>query len=322
MVTESTEPLRVSVIIAARNAARTLGAQLEALSRQSFQGWWELIVVDNGSIDDTAKVAEAWRTQLPCLHIMDAPSARGSAGARNAGAVAARGDVLLFCDADDVATPTWILEMVSAARSADIVGGYRDFHPLNTPRARSWRAPIPPHRLPMALGHLPYVPTSCLGVRAETFHSLGGFNEDHVGTCYDVDFCWRAQLASYTISFAPDAVMHYRLRDRFWPMIKQAYGYGRDTAQLIRDFRPYGLSAVSALNAAEGWYKTLCRVLRSDVDRGQSWFMVAGIAGQLAGSISYRGPYLQRDSSSKTGNNVVEFACSVGKWLRALITRR
>jgi glycosyltransferase involved in cell wall biosynthesis len=187
VMAEPAGPQRVSVIIAARNAAMTLGAQLQALSRQNFQGWWELIVVDNGSSDDTADVAKAWQTNLSCLRVVNAPAARGVGGTRNAGAAAARGDVLLFCDADDIAAPTWLGAMASAARAADIVGGYRDFHTLNTPRTRFWCPPI--LGLPIKLGYLPYAPGSCLGVRAEVSHSLSGFNEDYVGAGEDVEFC-------------------------------------------------------------------------------------------------------------------------------------
>jgi len=286
---EPARPRRVSVIIPARNAATTLDAQLKAFSQQDFQGWWELIVVDNGSSDKTANVAKAWQTKLPCLRIINAPASRGLSGARNTGAAAARGNILLFCDADDVATSSWLRAMASAARTADVVGGYRDLYQLNTPRIRSWSPPFPAG-LPIGLGYLPYAPGSCLGVRMEIFSSLGGFDESYASGGEDLDFSWRAQLASYTISFAPDAVMHYRLRNRLWPLTKQAYRNGQANAQLLRKFRPHGVPAVSALDEAKGWYWQLRRLphLASRDRAGLWWFRTAWHVGRLVGRIRYR----------------------------------
>jgi hypothetical protein len=96
----------------------------------------------------------------------------------------------------------------------------------------------------------------------------------------------------YTISFAPDAVMHYRLRDRLGPLVKQGYRAGRATAQLLRDFRPHGLPAVSALEETKGWCWQLRRLpyLASRDRAGRWWFRAAWRAGLLVGRIYYRCP--------------------------------
>ncbi|MCA1835885.1 MAG: glycosyltransferase, partial [Actinobacteria bacterium] len=221
-----TFPTLVSVVIPARNAAAVIAGQLEGLSRQEYCGAWEIIVADNASTDDTAAVAAGWAARVPELRVISAAGRLGINHARNAGAAVARGDFIVFCDADDVATPGWLQGMVEATSRADVVGGHPDHVTLNTPRVRCWRQSVRPDELPNAFGFLPYAVGASLGVRTDAFQRLGGFNEEYAGGGDDVEFCWRAQLASYTLGHAPDAVMCYRLRDRLWPLAKQGYGYG------------------------------------------------------------------------------------------------
>ena len=92
-------PLRVSVIVPAWNAAATLARSLTAIQAQLGPDD-EVLVVDDGSTDDTRAVAE----RLGARCIGDGEQ-RGVAAARNRGALAARGEVLLFTDADAALAP-------------------------------------------------------------------------------------------------------------------------------------------------------------------------------------------------------------------------
>ncbi|MYR59535.1 glycosyltransferase, partial [Streptomyces sp. SID625] len=78
------------------------------LGRQTYQGPWEVVVVDNGSVDGTPEVARAARAVLPALRIVDARDRAGESYARNRGIAEARGDLVAFCDADDVAAEGWL----------------------------------------------------------------------------------------------------------------------------------------------------------------------------------------------------------------------
>jgi glycosyltransferase involved in cell wall biosynthesis len=283
-------PRLVSVVIPARNAGAVIASQLEALSRQEYPDVWEVIIADNASTDDTAGVAVGWASRLPGLRVVRAASRRGINHARNVGARAARGDLVIFCDADDVAAPCWLRAMVDAARGADIVGGHTDHVALNSSRVRAWRPSVPEDRLPDVFGFLPYATGASLGVRTEVLQALGGFNEEYAGGGDDVEFCWRAQLASYTIGHAPDAVMFYRLRDRLWPLAKQGYGYGKSDAHLYRDFRPQGLPPLGAGAAIRSWSRLFRRLPElASRDRAGSWvYGAAWRCGRLRGSLRYR----------------------------------
>jgi len=91
-----------SLIVPAFNAAKTLPQTLTALLAQTHRDF-EIIVVDDGSTDDTLVVAERFADD-PRLRILSQPN-RGLAGARNSGIWVALGEVIRFCDAHDIWEP-------------------------------------------------------------------------------------------------------------------------------------------------------------------------------------------------------------------------
>ncbi|HYG55797.1 MAG TPA: glycosyltransferase family 2 protein [Burkholderiales bacterium] len=96
-------PPAVSVILPAYNAAATLGFAVQSVRRQTWRDW-ELIVVDDGSRDGTAELAQELARLEGRLRLIRQPN-RGVSAARNAGIEAARGRYLAFLDADDLWLP-------------------------------------------------------------------------------------------------------------------------------------------------------------------------------------------------------------------------
>lgn len=144
----------ISVIVPARNAERTLPRQLEALGRQDYEGAWEVLVVDNGSVDSTAIVVDRYADRVAGLRLIDAAEAVGINFARNAGVRASSGSLLLFCDADDEVRSSWVSEMVKGLAQHDAVGGHLDVETLNRKQTRRrWRQRRPAS--PSALQFLP-----------------------------------------------------------------------------------------------------------------------------------------------------------------------
>lgn len=192
-------PSLISVIIPALNAARTIGSQLEALSSQSYGGEFEVIVADNGSVDSTRDIVLGYVERSPDLRIVDASARRGANFARNAGAAAARGELLAYCDADDVASAGWLDALAEGARAFDVVGGALDFELLNDEVVQAWRGPSQVDGLPGADGFLPYAVSANLAIWSEVLKSVGGWNNNYVLGATEVELCWRLQLASYKI---------------------------------------------------------------------------------------------------------------------------
>jgi glycosyltransferase involved in cell wall biosynthesis len=142
-------PPHISIVIPCFNAARDLPRAVESVLQQAIADV-EILVVDDGSVDDTVAVAERLAARHPQIAILRQKANGGPAAARNAGLAAARGRFVGFLDADDGYAPgafARILERFAAAPGAaavvvgiDWLEGDRDFHPVQA-RAAEGSAP-------------------------------------------------------------------------------------------------------------------------------------------------------------------------------------
>ena len=107
----------VSVVVAARNAASTLAACLASLHRLDYPNV-EILVVNDGSTDETASVARAGGVRVIDI---DTPG-RGPSAARNLGVGAAASELVAFIDADCMAPVSWLSHLVTALADSDAVG--------------------------------------------------------------------------------------------------------------------------------------------------------------------------------------------------------
>ena len=173
----------VSFIIPALNAGRTIGHCLEAiLGTEPAGGPTEILVVDNGSRDDTPRVARAHGAQ-----VFHAPGVT-VASLRNLGARVASGRVLAYVDADCLVAPDWLARGLHHFSNPRVgaVGSPTGLPADSTWVQRSWA--LQRHR--KRPGPVDWLPTENLLVRREAFWAVGGFKEALV-TCEDVDFCYR-----------------------------------------------------------------------------------------------------------------------------------
>ncbi|HWO42625.1 MAG TPA: glycosyltransferase, partial [Candidatus Eisenbacteria bacterium] len=213
----------LSVIVPCRNAERTIGAQLEALCRQAWPGLWEVVVADNGSNDRSRAIVERFARRLPALRCVDASGRLGAARARNVGAKAARGEALIFCDADDEAGAGWLAAMAQALRAADFVANRIDLEKLN-PAAVARNLKHVQGRGLQRVAYPPYLPHaggSGLGIKRAIHFAVGGFDET-LPYLEDTDYCFRVQLAGWPLEFVPEAVMHVRLAPHAKALFHQA----------------------------------------------------------------------------------------------------
>lgn len=283
-------PQLITVVMPVRNGEAHVAEQLAALSAQTYEGEWELVVVDNGCRDRTLAIVHAWSGRLPEVRVIDARARRGLNRARNAGAQAARGDFLAFCDADDMVMPGWLVAMAQAAAHADIVGGRLEWDALNDPCVRAWRPQAPMTDLLADHGFLRYAPGGNLGVWTAVARQVGWDDAFTFGSS-DHDFAWRAQLAGRTLAFAPDAVVQQRFRPTIGAMARQHFRYGRSGAQLQRAFRDAGLARPDNRRALRQWRRlavTAPDLWRSREARGRWVREVAVRLGRLEGSVRSR----------------------------------
>jgi glycosyltransferase involved in cell wall biosynthesis len=234
--------MKLTVVIPCLNAAATLGAQLEALAAQQWNQPWEIVIADNGSTDDSLAVIQKYQQRLSNLRIADASARRGQPYALNVGAVAAAGEGLAFCDADDEVAPGWVAAMGEALAHHDCVACRIDFTKLNP----AWLEEIVQDHEQQRDGLLRawYPPYLChagggtLGVKKWLHEAVGGFDES-LPYCHDTDYCFKVQLRKVDIHFVGEALIHIRLRHTLLGLFHQARHWAEYTVLLYKYYRSF-----------------------------------------------------------------------------------
>jgi GT2 family glycosyltransferase len=273
----------ISVVMAVRNGLPWLDEQLRALAAQECDADWEVVIAENGSTDASADTARAWETRSGVIRLVDASARRGPAAARNIGAGFARGDLLAFCDADDVVRPGWLQAMSKALGGADVVAGAFDLGSLN-----DGERGVPTPAVTRQLGHLPAGLAANLGVTRRAFDAVGGFDENlQVGE--DIDLCWRLQQAGFTFTTELEAVVSKRERATGSEVFRQGVSHGRSGPRLYSMHRRTGIRRDFA-GALKAWGWLVLEVpWLFDGGHRRRWLRVAGVRiGRLVGSVENR----------------------------------
>lgn len=272
----------VSVLVVARNAAATIGAQLDALIAQSFDAPWELVVADDGSTDGTAAVVDACATRAPWVRRVPGPG-RGVAAARNAALAAARAPRIAMVDADDVVAPGWLAAMAAALEHAALVAGALEIDRLNPEWVRGTRGRALTRGPGTFAGVVAFAHSCNLGVRRDLVDRIGPFDET-IDAGEDVEFSYRAGRAGVEPRYAPDAVVHYRYRTTLGGLWRQGRAYGRVRAVLSRRFTADGLALPPPSNgrAALGLVRRLPACV-SRAGRANWVFAAGGLVGAVGG---------------------------------------
>ena len=219
-------PPSLSVVITCRNEAEFLPRQLEALRDQEVDGWVDTIVVDDGSVDGTHRVAEAHGQGLPGFRVIRTPARNGGAG-RNTGVACSRGEALVFLDGDDEVAPGYLAALQAALVDHPFVAARLDSETLNPPWLAASREARQVDRLPTEpQAPWPVAGGGTLAARREVLEAVGGFDEA-LPCPQDTDLCLRIALTGVTLTFIPEAVLRRRCRPTVGKLFVQARGYGR-----------------------------------------------------------------------------------------------
>lgn len=220
-----TAPWTISIIVPVCNARDTISGCVEALLSQTYPAQKsEVIIVDNNSTDGTQDVVSQYPVVL--LHRTDKQS---SYAARNLGLEYARGDIVLFTDADCLPAPGWAAALAAAFQKDTIVGAggpVEDAEPSND--IERFIAEVQPLRNVQKLENTYFssVITANAAYRRSIMQQVGGFDE-RMFTGGDIDLSWRIQnLELGEIVYAPDAVVYHKHRSSLKGMHRQFYRYG------------------------------------------------------------------------------------------------
>lgn len=271
----------VSVIVPVHNGALELTRQLEALSRQSFAGSFEVVVVDNRSTDDTRKVAEALRDRFQTMKVVSESQSQGRSAAVNCGVRESKAERLLTCDHDDLVDSNWVQGLSDQLREEELVVGSIAFA-LDADLS-SWDNSTFSLHPPVHAGFLPFAMGCSMGFTRGLFDRLGGFDSVMDGA-EDIDFSWRANLCQgVEVGFASDARLLKGRRRSARGRLRQHRNYGRADARLAARFADYGYTGFRRRIAKQGlWvignsWRAMSPQLRVD------W---AGTLGRVLGAMS------------------------------------
>ena len=257
------EPLAVeapiiSVLVCTLNGGEGLRRCLASVRRQSVGDQLQLIVVDDGSTDDSAEIARAFGAE-----VISHRTNRGLAAARNTGIAAARAPILATLDDDCEADPNWAERLVSGfdentiavggrvvpAECRGYFGGYLErnnpLDPLEADLATSTGVVFRFLRYllrnlrdaPKGERTVYAVPTANAAFRVAALRELGGFDEcfrsDEGGE--DLDLCLRIRdEIGGSLRFGPSAIVHHHFDTNAFALLRRYRSYGIGGARLYR----------------------------------------------------------------------------------------
>jgi GT2 family glycosyltransferase len=208
-----------TVVVVNYNTADQLPGCLDALRALEYPGEVEIIVVDNASTDGSADVV---RAQFPRVRLIAGAANRGFGGGANLGWQAGQGDLLAVLNPDVRPRPAWLAALARgladhAAERGAIAGGKllyadgtvqhaggtfgfpfatTDHRGRGTPDSGTLDGDAP----------VPFVTGGALVITRDAAESLGYFDPGFFMYFEDVDLCWRARAAGYTVWYIPAAV--------------------------------------------------------------------------------------------------------------------
>lgn len=219
---------RISVVVCSYNGAATLADCCEGLLNLDYPDY-EVIVVDDGSTDDTPRIARRYG-----LHLISTEN-RGLSCARNTGWQAATGSIVAYTDDDARPDPQWLkyLAVTFMTTSHTGVGG-PNIAPAGDGRIADCVANAPggPVHVLLSDSEAEHIPGCNMAFRRAALEAIGGFDPRFRVAGDDVDMCWRLLDAGTTLGFSPAAMVWHHRRNSSRTYWKQQRGYGKAEALL------------------------------------------------------------------------------------------
>ncbi len=227
---------RISVIVAAYNASATLDDCLTSLLQSHYPNV-EVVVVDDGSRDDTGAIADAHAhadARIKVLHVLN----NGLSVARNLGLARATCDIVAYTDADCRVDADWLHYVALKLLNSDVVGvgGPNLVPPDDGLIAQAvGLAPGNPMHVMLSDEIAEHIPGCNMAYWKWVLDDVGGFRPVYRAAGDDVDICWRLQARGYRIGFAPAALVWHHRRNSLRAYLKQQVGYGHAESLLERE---------------------------------------------------------------------------------------
>jgi glycosyltransferase involved in cell wall biosynthesis len=215
--------MSVSIIIPTFNGGSRIGNCIQALLRQTVGQEAEILVVDDGSTDDTADLVARY-SGVRLLRQKNA----GPAAARNRGALEAKGEIILFTDDDCVPTSDWLSEMTKPFQDPDVVGvkgSYRSCQKALIARFVQVEYEDR-YRIMAGFSDIDFIDTYSAAFRRDRFREMNGYDTSFPVACAeDIELSYRMSSRGWKMKFAPTAIVCHTHPDRFWRYLRKKYKF-------------------------------------------------------------------------------------------------
>jgi GT2 family glycosyltransferase len=213
----------VSIIIPTFNGAPRIGNCLDALRDQAALRNAEILIVDDGSTDNTAEVIR----RCPGVRLISQANA-GPAAARNHGAQEAKGTIILFTDDDCVPMPDWLDAMLAPFGDPEVVGAkgtYRTRQKCLAARFVQIEYEDR-YRLMAGLESIDFIDTYSAAFRRDRFLEMKGYDTSFPVACAeDIELSYRMSARGWKMKFAPNAIVYHTHPDSFGWYLKKKYKF-------------------------------------------------------------------------------------------------
>lgn len=219
----------VSVIVLTRNRSGLLRQCLESLLAQQLSQRYEVVVVDDGSTDDTKDVVGSFRERAPEVQVRYFHHRhRGMVASRLRGIEESDGDLIVFLDDDAIPAQNWLREFVAEASlpGVGIVGGRVQSAPqkcliasIGDAGQLRWSG----FDAETSSADVDFVPGGNMAVWRAALEKAGSFDSNYAGTAWreETDLCVRLKRAGYGIRYTSGAnVRHYSERWDRWSLLR------------------------------------------------------------------------------------------------------
>ncbi len=234
-----TAPLSVSVVIPAYNSAAHIERLLASLVAQTYpRDRYEIILVDDGSSDDTAALAEQALARWGGAGRVVRKTNGGPASARNVGIHASSAEIIAFIDADCVADADWLASVTQplAGGAAGAGGPLRNVAPPGW--VTGYLDACQFYRQRERDGVVDYLLTANVAFRRDALLRVGGFTERPGVWAEDADLSFRLKQEGYALLLASSgAVTHFGSPGSLRSLARELYRYGFGAAVLSRNWR-------------------------------------------------------------------------------------
>lgn len=225
---------KISVIIPVHNDPKGLRETLQSIIKQSFPpSTFEVVVVDNGSTDETTAVAGEFARKYPeIVTSIEENRTLSSYAARNAGIRISTGETLSFIDADMTVQKDWLqkIEQTFSTSNPDYLGCDVEITATAGTIAelfdKATGFPVEKY-----LKNSGFAPTCCLTVKRTVFDSAGFF-DSRLQSGGDMEFGNRVKDKGFLLAFEPTIKMQHPARTSIHALLKKHFRVGKGLRQL------------------------------------------------------------------------------------------